>query len=369
MESMTENLPGSTDAAPETPRRITRRHVPVFTGSGAEYFRIWIVNVALTLLTLGIYGAWAKVRTRRYFYAHTLLDGQPFDYHARPEALLKGYCIVFGAVMAMNLANQFLAVLGIVLTVLFWSGVPFLIHSAFRFKAKNASWRGLRFRFHGTLKECYATYGLWGVVAFLSAGLAYPYWIFRRKQYFFDNFSYGGERARFGGELEPFYLIYLRASGLVLLFLAVCAIVAAGAVGATTPDLTSQEGVAKLIAGLAVSTFAVFLFASVVVRHYLDARVTNYTWSNTTLGPVRFASTVRARDLIWLSFSILALIVLTLGFYAPWAFVRWQRYRLSRLAVMAVPEDLAAFQAAGAESDVTATGDAAADFFDWDIGF
>jgi uncharacterized membrane protein YjgN (DUF898 family) len=25
-----------------------------FTGSGGEYFRIWIVNLALTILTLGI---------------------------------------------------------------------------------------------------------------------------------------------------------------------------------------------------------------------------------------------------------------------------------------------------------------------------
>jgi hypothetical protein len=33
-----------------------------FTGSGAEYFGIWIVNLLLTILTLGIYSAWAKVR-------------------------------------------------------------------------------------------------------------------------------------------------------------------------------------------------------------------------------------------------------------------------------------------------------------------
>ena len=42
-----------------------------FTGTSAEYFRIWIVNVALTILTLGVYSAWAKVRTEQYFYGHT----------------------------------------------------------------------------------------------------------------------------------------------------------------------------------------------------------------------------------------------------------------------------------------------------------
>ena len=33
-----------------------------FTGDGAEYFRIWIVNTLLTLLTGGVFFAWAKVR-------------------------------------------------------------------------------------------------------------------------------------------------------------------------------------------------------------------------------------------------------------------------------------------------------------------
>ena len=35
-----------------------------FHGNGAEYFRIWIVNFLLTLLTLGVYSAWAKVRKK-----------------------------------------------------------------------------------------------------------------------------------------------------------------------------------------------------------------------------------------------------------------------------------------------------------------
>lgn len=51
-------------------------HVPIeFTGSGSEYFRIWIVNLLLTLVTLGIYYPWAKVRRLRYFYGNTLVAG------------------------------------------------------------------------------------------------------------------------------------------------------------------------------------------------------------------------------------------------------------------------------------------------------
>ncbi|WP_373776122.1 DUF898 family protein, partial [Neisseria dentiae] len=37
-----------------------------FHGNAGEYFNIWIVNIFLTIITLGIYGPWAKVRRLRY---------------------------------------------------------------------------------------------------------------------------------------------------------------------------------------------------------------------------------------------------------------------------------------------------------------
>src|SRR5512146_3042572 len=66
-----------------------------FRGDEREYFRIWIVNLALTILTLGIWSAWAKVRTERYFYANTRVAGTPFEYLARPLPILKGRIIAF----------------------------------------------------------------------------------------------------------------------------------------------------------------------------------------------------------------------------------------------------------------------------------
>ena len=65
--------------------QLMPRPIPVesqrltFTGSGGEYFKIWIVNLLLTIVTLGIYSAWAKVRRNEYFYRHTRLAGAGFD--------------------------------------------------------------------------------------------------------------------------------------------------------------------------------------------------------------------------------------------------------------------------------------------------
>src|SRR5688500_14405618 len=67
-----------------------------FTGRAGEYFRIWIVNVFLTVITLGIYSAWAKVRRNRYLYSSVRLAGASFEYLAEPMQIFKGRLIAVG---------------------------------------------------------------------------------------------------------------------------------------------------------------------------------------------------------------------------------------------------------------------------------
>ena len=76
-------------AITETADNSFERHQVEFTGNWREYFGIWIVNILLTILTLGIYSAWAKVRRKRWFYGHTFIAGSSFDYHGRPVQILE----------------------------------------------------------------------------------------------------------------------------------------------------------------------------------------------------------------------------------------------------------------------------------------
>ena len=85
----------------------------VFTGNGGEYFRIWIVNLALTILTLGIYSAWAKVRRLQYFYRNTAIAGASFDYHGDPKVILKGRVIGVLLLVAYQLLGSFNVLAGL----------------------------------------------------------------------------------------------------------------------------------------------------------------------------------------------------------------------------------------------------------------
>ena len=52
-----------------------------FKGKALEYFGIWLANILLTVVTIGIFSAWAKVRRLKYFYNNTNILENSFAYH------------------------------------------------------------------------------------------------------------------------------------------------------------------------------------------------------------------------------------------------------------------------------------------------
>ena len=127
-----------------------------FTGSGSEYFRIWIVNLLLTIVTLGFYFPFAKARRLRYFHGNTLVGGHALGFHGDPWKMLRGYVLmlVFGA--AYLGAGEISPIAGAVAGVAFALLWPALWQSSLRFRLANTSWRGLRLRFTGSLGGAYA---------------------------------------------------------------------------------------------------------------------------------------------------------------------------------------------------------------------
>jgi uncharacterized membrane protein YjgN (DUF898 family) len=77
-------VPSGTERPVLSPAAPTARVPFEFHGNGSEYFRIWIVNVLLSILTLGVYSAWAKVRNKQYFYGNTWINDAGFEYLAKP---------------------------------------------------------------------------------------------------------------------------------------------------------------------------------------------------------------------------------------------------------------------------------------------
>lgn len=325
-----------------------------FNGRGTEYFKIWIVNVLLTILTLGIYSAWAKVRRLQYFYRNTQLAGAGFDYHGTPQAILKGRIIAFVLLVAYNAAFQFNPLLGAVIALLLALVMPWLLMRSLRFKLTNSSYRGLRFGFAGKVRDAYRAFlkypALAGLTAYLLAPLAHQ----RIKQYQFSNSRFGNASFGFGASARSFYGIYLS-------FLAVMAgaILLAVAVFRQMEAVDPQTGM--LAAGLTVSVF--FVLATTLFMVYIQ----NLVWNDTRLGAHQFSCNLSARRVLWIGATNFLGILLTFGLYKPFATVRMLRYKLESMSLVA-EGGLSAF-VAGQQQQAGASGEEAAEMFDVDISF
>ncbi len=343
----------------------TKQYPMQFTGRGGEYFVIWIVNIALTLVTLGIYSAWAKVRTMRWFYGHTLLDNQTFTYLATPIQILKGRLIALAALIAYYAASFYSPMLAVALMIIFLIAMPWIVVSSLRFHARMSAYRGLRFDFTGSVGEAARIYIGLSLLVIPTLGLILPYLAYRQIKFIADNTSYGQTASRYQGTSKPFWGVYLFALVLMLLPIGIIALglyqVAQMKTAGMPPEVAMAAVGTSIFAGAVL-----FYLMTLVAGAMIMARTANLLYNATTIGPVGFQSNQRARDLIWLYFSNLVLIALTIGIFIPWAKVRLARYRAGHLTLTG-PENLSEF-AAGQQQSSTATGAEMADLFDLNIG-
>lgn len=79
------------------------RTIPVsFRGTAGSYFRLFISNLLLTIVTLGFYSPWARVRTRRYFMGHTYLGEHNLDFDASPPSILVARIIIVVVLVSLS---------------------------------------------------------------------------------------------------------------------------------------------------------------------------------------------------------------------------------------------------------------------------
>ena len=129
-----------------------------FEGSGKEYFKIWIVNVLLTIVTLGFYYPWAKVRNRRYFYANSILNDRNFEYHATGKQLFVGFLISMALFITYVVIQQVSPIGSLMLIGALFIAIPWLIWRSMMFNMRMTSFSNVHFGFVGKLSDSYMNF-------------------------------------------------------------------------------------------------------------------------------------------------------------------------------------------------------------------
>jgi uncharacterized membrane protein YjgN (DUF898 family) len=369
-----------------------QQHDIAFTASGSEYFRIWIVNLLLIVVTIGIYLPWAKVRKLRYFHRNTWIDGDALDFQGDPRRMLRGTLIAGAFLIVYSLGNRFPGWATLVAALAFVGLWPALWRAAMRFRLANTVWRGLPFRFTGDIAGAYGcmlpplalamlpvaslgllvpqvaeagkapamppTASLLVSLAMMAFALGVPYFLWRLRRYQHGNFAIGGLRTRFEADVGVMYGIFIQLAGIAMLG----GVVALGAIFMGVMGLRRGGGFAWAMAGIVL-----VLAMNVLLRSYLQVRLQNLVWSKTGNDLLRFKSKLALAGYLGLQLKNYLLILLTLGLYWPFAVVATRRAQVEAVSLH-TRIGLQHITLEAARENPGAVGEMAADLFGLDIG-
>lgn len=377
---------------PEGPAAPARQLEIRFTGSGRDYFRIWIVNLLLMLVTFTLYYPWAKARRLRYFHGHTQVDGTPLEFHGNPRTMLRGYLLVAVMFALVSLAGQVSTLAELSALVLVAAIAPALFQSSMRFRLASTSWRGMRFVFSGSTGDAYrAMLPLFMLALLLVGAVAWimrpdhaplwfgsltaavilvvvamlPWLLYRLKRFQHANYGLASLQTGFKAKVGSVYALVLKTLGCAMMFLLAAIAVVLGWL------MLSRGGESDgLLQAVFMSTLLVplLLITYLLGKTYFTAALQNLVWTKTGNRSMRFVSRLRFSQLFWLSVRNWLLILLTLGLYWPFAAVASTRLRLESV-VIKTRQDPGVLVSLLQASDVEASGDAAGDLLGLDIGW
>ena len=377
------------------------KHRVSFSGSGGDYFRLWLSNLLLTIVTLGIYTPWARRRRIQYFYRNTLVGADPLDFVASSRNMATSFLLVVFVYALINVMSSagLNATVGIV-TVTIATLVPWLWRSAQRFRLGNTTWRGLRFEFEATTREAYtaawpllaaaflvAMVSLLPAVTALSAtempasvgaGVAIAMVVgvgvvliglrFNFLQLQMTRTSMGGQLGRFKASFGSFFKVALICLGVALLAYGTLAVVLAGIVAALGGPGLSGDMVSRMwqFVLLGVAALPLMLAPAYITLAAWQALVFRTIWSNAGLSNVaRSKCDLKTSAFVGLRTKNILLTLVTLGLYRPFAAVSEYRMKVESVCIFTHGNiDTLASKLARHNS---ALGDAAADMVGFDI--
>lgn len=333
-----------------------------FTGTGGEFFRVWIVNVLLTVVTFGFYTPFARRRTAQYFYSHTLVASSPLEFTAQKKKMVVGFLILVVLYGAFQLAAEtgqdsmvnFMMLAGAALAPYFWA-------SAMRFRLNATRWRGVRLQFAAGWHQVYlASWPLFvialawigvsafagtlvapgatrqqvaavigpilgvGAIALVVSILCGIRLEFNYKSLLVARARIGGQTGRWKPVFGDFVKIWVATLGVFLLSVLLVGVVIAVALGGSIAffgKLQGQGVMAVVFAiAMAILSILVLFLVSGPARAYREARIFQLVWNNIGVSHVaRFRCDLSVGSYVWLRIRNILFTLLTLGFYRPFA--------------------------------------------------
>lgn len=332
----------------------------VFTGDTGEYFRIWIVNACLSVVTLGIWSAWAKVRTTQYLRAHTTLDGMPFTYDANPVAILRGRILAVTVVGVWTALGYVAPVAQLLLLVPLAFVLPWLITASLRFNARVTTYRNIGFTFRGGYGDAFGLFIVAPVLSAFTLYLLIPWVVFRQRAWQAEKTAWGSASLELRARAADFYAAHLPA--IITGIMAAVGLVAI--MGLSYAGAGDRESMPPVFWVALAVLYLLILFATFVTH----AAVTRLTLDSLWIADrARVQCRIDSLRYAWILASNAVFALVSLGLLYPWGEIRRLRYLAAGTSVSGVEsfDDVTGSRAAAG----SAAGEEIADAFDIELGF
>lgn len=348
----------------------TRRSQVHFSGETGQFFSIWIVNIVLTILTLGIYSAWAKVRTHRYFYSNTSIEGHQFSYLANPMQILIGRIIAFVLFIIYMGSVQFVPILGLFIMLIAMFLMPWVINRSMRFQNKMTSYRNVRFGFKGNYGEAFLYFIVLPVLAVFTLYLLMPWVVKKINEYIISNTTYGDRQLQTELSAVDYYIAFLLvfAVSIGAMFGFAIVIGVGAAIFGATADTANLDPNGLSAAAFILGPISALLYVGMfsLITGIYQSRIRSHNFANSEIKDVvQFESTISEMQYARLVFFNLIAIGLSLGLAYPWAKIRKARYLANGTFVELHPDADKIID--DMTDDKSAVGEEIADIFDLDI--
>ena len=331
---------------------FTPRPALQYDGRIGELYRIFLVNLLLSIITIGIYRFWAITRYRRYLWTHFRFQGEPFEYTGRGGELFLGLLMAFGILLglgaltaalgfALRLINPALGPLALIpfyIIIFIFAGAARF--SAQRYRLSRTLWCGIR----GGMVGSALAYGLRSFLYMLLLPLTLfqlgPWVQIRLAERRISASRLGSAEFSFRGRARRIYPIYLATFvGSVLLF----ALIAAAVWLVVAPALLPVMGAGKNDPRLMFAMQRLVIFATIgllayavgagLIASWYWASLTRHIIGNTTLDRLQLDSLVTGPALLWLLVGNALIALFTLGLGLPFVLQRSARFLARTLLV------------------------------------
>ncbi len=198
-----------------------------FKGHGSEYFGIVIVNLLLTIITLGLYYPWAKARQLQYLYGATEFTGSRFEFHGTGQEMFKGFvkAILIVTILVGSFVGFTYLKMPILAMLVYLGGIVFLIplaiHGSYRYRMSRTSWRGIRFGYRGDRGELMGRFMKDVLLTIFTLGI-YGAWLkMHLRTYVVSNIRFGNATFKYKGAGGEFLGLNIKGYFLSLITLGI----------------------------------------------------------------------------------------------------------------------------------------------------